>query len=1234
MRNAQLIHIVRGILLGAVVLAGSPGCVIASNPALFGLSTDHGAASFAEAERLFNVGQFDAALPVAERALAQQEAQNASERILLGKTTNLLGRLWAEKGDHARSYGFHQRTLQLWEGQFGLNQGPIAIVVGNLAMAAQELGRYAEADALMVRAFEILEKSSGTEGTELGMLLNLAGRLRLEKGEYEQAKAPLLRAIQILEPHSNGADPVIAAIYGNLAESYLGTAAFADAIKYYERAVSIARRYHKKPHPTLAMLLGSLGVVYNHAGDSARAEPLLLEGVKIAEITLGPDHPQTGLARSNLGVLYSAQGKHAQAEVLLRQVLADAERICGPQHDDVALAANNLAMVVSELDHVAEAEKLMLRALGIWEKLHGPKHPKIGTVLSNLAGLYRKKGEVAKAQEAEQRAWAVRLQSLGQEHPDTMYSSGSLATLSVDKGDYLQGEELTLQLLAEAERRLGPDHIDVANKLILLARIYTDKGDPKRAEPLLVRAMTIQKKILGPEHPLLGLTANEMGRALLTERDPLHAAEFFELTVRIFEKAFGPDNQALASPLGNLALALESQGNPLEAADLYARALRIDEKFFGSEHPKLAFLHNNIGLLYLNGRKYDLAEQSLLRAQQITERAAGSTHPMLATIGSNLATLSWRRADLRTTIKRVEQLTAIQDQNAAHEMGVGAAEHRRAYFDTMRSSTDMAISLHVQWTGSSAEAKDLALRTILRRKGLTLNAATNTFANLRARLAPADRETFDRWRNITTEYSALVQRAQGAAQSDEHRAALEKLNEARKKVENELSFRSKNLQAELRPVTVEQIQSAIPSDAALVELFQYAPFDIMETDVSKQWGAPRFAAYVLHPNGTIHHVDLGATKPIEEAVREFRKGLSRVATNPRPAARNLYQMVMAPIVELLGKTTRIYLSPDGVLSLVPFGALVDRDDRYVVETMGITYLTTGRDLLHRSNARSSTPPAIFSAPDYGIPAPGAPRQFEQFRAGSQEGRDVEARLPGALFVDGNKATESTLKALHGPAILHISTHGFFDKGNSASTENALLRSGLAFAGANNPRDLEDGVVTALEASQLDLWGTKLVVLSACETGLGQAENGDGVYGLRRAFTIAGAETVVMSLWQVDTAATSETMKRYYDGLAAKEGRAEALRKAQLTLLASKERSHPHYWAGFIVSGNDAPISSGSEAPLFGQVKPGVRGCACETAIGNPASEGYGWLLPVAAACIARQRRRIRALPSSAERTSL
>ncbi|MEO1592568.1 MAG: CHAT domain-containing protein, partial [Cyanobacteria bacterium J06632_22] len=368
----------------------------------------------------------------------------------------------------------------------------------------------------------------------------------------------------------------------------------------------------------------------------------------------------------------------------------------------------------------------------------------------------------------------------------------------------------------------------------------------------------------------------------------------------------------------------------------------------------------------------------------------------------------------------------------------------------------------------------------------------------------------------------------------------------------------------------------------------------------------------------------------DQLVADFRQALATRSARVTPLARQLDDKLMAPLRPHLQDVDHLLLSPDSQLNLIPFAALIDEQDQYLIESFQLTYLTSGRDLLRMQLDRESQQgPVILADPDYQTPGSTAPVEiasaprsqgggaglraatnqrsvdstqltFTPLPGTAEEAEAIAPLLPNATVLTQTQATENVLKQLQAPSILHIATHGFFledveffvppnPNNRSASwdttfidrpaqvtpsnLENPLLRSGLALAGFN-PRSSgsEDGVLTALEASGLNLYGTQLVVLSACETGVGSVSTGEGVYGLRRAFVTAGAESQLMSLWQVDDYGTSELMQLYYENLMEKgQGRSEALHNAQLELLNTGTYQHPFYWASFIFSGDWTPI---------------------------------------------------------------
>ncbi|MGH9837544.1 MAG: CHAT domain-containing protein [Blastocatellia bacterium] len=494
---------------------------------------------------------------------------------------------------------------------------------------------------------------------------------------------------------------------------------------------------------------------------------------------------------------------------------------------------------------------------------------------------------------------------------------------------------------------------------------------------------------------------------------------------------------------------------------------------------------------------------------------------------------------------------------------------------------------------------------------------TDSLAALRSRFNAQDRELLDQLQSALSQLARLVLNGPQRITPAEHLSRIKSLDEEAEKFQAEISRRSAEFRVQSQPVTLAAIQAAIPAEAALVEFFVYHPHNAKSTKREDEFGAPRYVAYILREQGVPQWVELGEAKAIDEAIAAWRRALRNSERRDAPRlARAVDRLVMQPLRARLGATRRVLLSPDGALNLIPFAALVDERSRYLVERYEFSYLTSGRDLLRLQVKQPGRQPALIVAnPNYGEassvrqaadeplkPKPDSKTSatdiaglyLRALRGAEDEARALKKMMPTATMLLEDQATEAAVKQARGPELLHVATHGFFLPdlalppantrlqgldGDVAPinllTENPLLRSGLALAGFNlhrsGPNQEDDGVLTALEATALDLWGTKLVVLSACDTGVGEVKNGEGVYGLRRALVLAGSESQVMSLWPVRDDDTLELMTAYYRALQQGQGRSAALRQVQLRMLKRQERQHPFYWASFIQSGEWANL---------------------------------------------------------------
>jgi len=694
------------------------------------------------------------------------------------------------------------------------------------------------------------------------------------------------------------------------------------------------------------------------------------------------------------------------------------------------------------------------------------------------------------------------------------------------------------------------------------------------------------------------------------------AVPLAERALAILEKALGAEHPNVATALNSLATLYANKGDYERAEPLYQRALTILEKALGAEHPDVATALNNLAALYAYKGDYARAEPLYQRALAITEKALGAEHPDVATSLSNLATLYEAKGDLVRAVQVSRRAEDTHEHNLGLILSTGSENQKQLYLNTLSGNTDHTVSLHVRSAANDQQAAQLSATTILRRKGRALDAMTDQINSLRQRAAPEDQQLLDQLAAAQSQLAKL-RLSDGDIKDprtpEQRTAQAARLTTESENLQAEISRRSAEFRAQTQPVTLEAVQQALPADAALVELFSYRPFNAKAAADTNPVGAPRYVAYVLKQKGTITFVDLGPAEAIDRAAEQFLDAISNPASvNAKETGRALDEMVARPIRNLLGDTRNVLISPDGKLNLVPFAALVDEQGRYLIESYTITYLTSGRDLLRLSVPRQSKQtPVVIANPAFGVAitsaspavvapaagnrapasqtrqAPSASRgrrsgnmlsaNWSELRGTADEADYLKGLLPNARVLTGKDATEAALKQVVAPGILHLATHGFFlpdqprDPNDKAKIvgENPLLRSGLVLAGANNLQGGagEDGVLTALEAAGLNLWGTQLVVLSACETGVGDVRSGEGVYGLRRALVLAGAESQIMTLWKVDDTATGEVIIEYYRRLQSGEGRTEALRQVQLEFLRRKTRQHPFFWASFILNGD-------------------------------------------------------------------
>lgn len=944
-------------------------------------------------------------------------------------------------------------------------------------------------------------------------------------------------------------------------------------------------RLHAKLSPEeearLESLARKVGELYE-SGKFAEAIPIAQESLALAEKALGPGHPETASQVNNLAELYRSMGDYAKAEPLFQRALKIDEKALGPDHPNVARDLNNLALLYKSKGEYGKVEALYQRALKIQEKALGRDHPTVATYLNNLATLSISMGDYRKARPLLQRALEIDEKALGPDHPETAADLNNLALLYNSMGDYAKAEPLFQRALTINEKALGPDHPTTATTLTNLAELYRLMSDYAKSEPLFRRALQIDEKALGPEHPATAVDLNNLAALCDSMGDYAKAEPLYRRALEIREKALGPTHPSTATTLNNLALVYKSMNEFTKAEPLLQRALQIDEEALGPNHPGTATDLNNLAFVYRSMGDNAKAEPLFQRALQIDRKALGQDHPDTARDLNNLAVLNIDLGKPRDAMLLANQARLAEEKHLSNILSFTSEEQRLAFHNSINPYSV---------PGTLGNAVELA-EIVLRQKGLVLDSLLEDRLVAEASGDPKRRLVIEQLRAAKQRLTQLRLEVpkdlsdQGAKQLATER---EHLSAQVEQLEAGLARQVAGLGKARRAltVTVTQVQAVLPRQATLVEFVRYHHY------LGKNNWELRYGAIVIPGSGQPSWVTLGAAAEIEKNVVRYQKSV-RGNTNEatlRSVLKALHAQVWAPIEKALpGASPTVIVSPDAELNFVSLATLLSVDDQFVAEKYSVRYVASGRDLLRKSKPAGGAKNSlrVFANPVFA--AAGPPLPSSDVRMNAPALRTIEMRdlqkislpdLPGTAKESaeleaqakksgwqvqttvGSNATEAALRKSGSCRILHLATHGFFlPETNLGSPPNAtsqsltetpqgqlvnpMHRSGLALTGAQStlqawgrgevPTTDDDGIVTAEEVGGLKLDDTWLVVLSACETGSGEAKAGEGVMGLRRGFVQAGGQNLLMTLWPISDQTTVQIMLDFYSA-AFKDGNA-------------------------------------------------------------------------------------------------
>lgn len=1030
-------------------------------------------------------------------------------------TLNDLGVAYYRLGQYAEALTIFEQRLVVDRSLS--NRAEEGITLNNIGLINSNLGHYPEALTAYQQSLVIKKELNNRQGE--GITLTNLGQIYKAQGRYEEALTVYEQALVIARDLNDWQSESVA--LRSIGVVYEKQGRNTAALEIYEEALAVDRQ--QKDEAGQGATLNNMGLVYKQLGRYEQALEVYEQALAIKQAL--NDRPGQSIVLNNMGLVYAAQGRQEEALTVYEQSLAIDEAL--GRQAGLAATLNNIATVYENQGRYTEALAAHNRALTIDRALGRPAS--MATSLNNIGLVYKQQGQFNQALTAYQEALTLFQENGNRGSAGTVLNN--MGVVYETQGRYeeaLAAYEQALAIHRQTENRPGE-----ANTLNNIGLVYYSQNRQSKALTTLQQALAVIET--GGNLRDKATILNSTGLVYSEQSQFKQALSFFEQALAIQREAGYREGEH--TTLTNIGAVYKRQGKNREALDVFNQSLAIIQRIGSRADEALAL--NNIGVVYSAleqpEKAMDFYRQALAIHQEVGNPAGESL------VLGNLSDV------YRKLGRNDEALTAAQqalDIGETIRAAAGSEQGRSSFIAQFKDEYDFVVAeLHRQ--GEDEAAFFTAERSRAR-------SFLDSLATGQVQLNDSDADIFNReeeaYRHRQTLLDTLIKaRAQSPpqpgrvaalesqlAQAEELYAQARAVIEARN---NRLVELLPNRGAKNVP-TVADIQAYLPPNSTLV-----AYYSLDEQTLAFVIASNAFAVIELN----ISQAELS------QKVEFFRKLIDLRETDAtRQTAAELYQILIAPLDETLN-TPHLLIVPHGRLHYLPFAALLHpKKQRYLIEDYSLALLPSaaGLPFIQQNAAQQrhrETPNALI----LGNPSTA---QFDPLPFAQKEAEAIAALYGNELLLQATATETAVRQQAAESTIIHLAAHGSY---NAAEP----LKSLIALA----PDSVHDGMLSVSEVYGLNLHQTDLVVLSACQTQLGDLSGGDDVIGLTRAFTFAGTPTVMATLWNVNDAATSFLMTRFYTHLVSGLSKAEALQRAQLDTLA--EYPDPFYWAAVTLSGD-------------------------------------------------------------------
>jgi CHAT domain-containing protein/tetratricopeptide (TPR) repeat protein len=889
------------------------------------------------------------------------------------------------------------------------------------------------------------------------------------------------------------------------------------------------------------------------------------------------------------------------------------------------------------------------------------------TVLNVLGLVYKETGDFRKAEKYFNDSMSMRMKLFGSDNFEVVKSMNNLGTLYRLQGNYLMADRMFREVLDYFERNSRQDHIYYGTILNNLGMVHHELGDLEKGKEYYEEALKVRKLTSGEDSVDYANSLANLGIIYKSLGNNELAARNFKDSLGSFLNIIGSENPYFANGLHSLGQLHMDIGNYRLGSKFQNLAIKKYIRLLGPSNLSTLLSGVNLAILHLRTGEFDKSETESREIIDILDQNYPNDTNLLSRARLNLAIVLTTKGETSQAWNLMNEVVASDNRLIKQFLSFGSDHARLEFIQAVQERTDILLSLVSKYFPENEYAIKHALDTVIKRKGITFEVMAAGREAVYSGKYPEHKRMLEILSDLRMDIARESINGPRNGTPEEYKQRLKNWIDQKESLEHELAqvIPEIELEEKLHAADVDAVRSALPPDSALVEFIRYRDYRFAKKvkNADDEWTHPRYVAFVMKPDDEAFAkmVDLGKADIIDSVITEYRNAILRdsddsfrsASPQKNSAAQSEYVgpgellriLILDKLTPFIDGCIQLILSPDSYLNTLPFESIPVNQDEFLIDKFHISYLSASRDILRNVQETNGnvSPPVIIADPDYDI-GEVIPDKVSDLIATQPNGQYRNAaidltgiefnRLPGTRIegsiVSGllnsepwfeDRVLEHEFKGISSPSILHIATHGYFleqvPNGSNTWSKNPLLHSGLAFAGANTsikggtvPEDAEDGILTSEDVSALNLTGTDLVVLSACDSGLGVVRNGEGVFGLRRVFMLAGAKTLVMSLWKVPDFVTILLMERFYSNLINGLGRGEALRNAQIYIrdlnvdelkkyfednptLHSQLReseplnkqlekllelpldhspfSHPIYWGAFITQGDAGPI---------------------------------------------------------------